>query len=110
MEGVELEFAMDDQNILLLRYHDLPIADELLQVLAIYHKELLALLKTAEKLLAGTSPEDQMRAYAARDFERRMAGGAAASMTCSQLLQIQPARIERVAAVPCERQRKVPMP
>jgi hypothetical protein len=67
MEGVELEFEMDDQNILLVRYHDLPLADVVLDVLEISNKELLALFKTAAKLLAGTNPEERMRAYAARD-------------------------------------------
>lgn len=43
MESVELEFAINDQNILLLCYGDLPLADEPLAVLEISHKELLAL-------------------------------------------------------------------
>ena len=67
MEGVEVEFEMNDRNILLVRYDDLPLADEPLDVLAISHKELLALFETAAKLLAGSNPEDPMRAYAARD-------------------------------------------
>ena len=53
MEGVEVEFEMDDRNILLVRYDDLPLADEPLDVLAISHKELLALFETAAKLPAG---------------------------------------------------------
>ena len=67
MEGVELEFEMDDQNILLVRYHDLPLADVVLGVLAIDHKELLALFKTAAKLLAGTKSRRPNARNAARD-------------------------------------------
>ncbi len=64
--GVVIEFELDDENILLLRAEG-PRRTEVLDLLEISRPELRALFQTAAKLLAGTNPEDRMRAYAARD-------------------------------------------
>jgi hypothetical protein len=67
MKAAEVEFEIDDENMLLVRGDDLPLESEVLKLLEVSHKELRALFKTAAKLLAETKPEDRMRAYAARD-------------------------------------------
>jgi hypothetical protein len=71
MKGVELEFEIDSENILLIREDQLPVPRKLLEAFEISHKELKALFKTAAKLLAQTKPRDRMRAYVAQGSARK---------------------------------------
>lgn len=66
-KGLELQFEIGSEDIFLLREDELPVASEVLEALEISHEELQALFKTAAKALEQTKPEDQMRAYVARD-------------------------------------------
>jgi hypothetical protein len=67
MKGLELEFEIDSENILLLREDQLPLSREILQLLEISHTELQHLFKSAAMLLAETNSVDRMRCYVARD-------------------------------------------
>ncbi len=66
-KGVELEFEIDDENILLLNEADLPVPKKLLRALGLSSEELRRLFEAGRMLLAGSNPEDRMRAYVARD-------------------------------------------
>jgi hypothetical protein len=64
--SVVIEFELDEENMLLLRAQDFPPKNAVLNLREISQQELRALFNTAAKLLAGTKPDDQMRAYASR--------------------------------------------
>ncbi len=66
-KGVELEFEMDSENILLLNEADLPVERQLLRALGLSRRGLRRLFEAGKMLLAESNPEDHMRAYVARD-------------------------------------------
>ena len=66
-KGLELEFEISSEDILLIREDHLPLPSELLEALQISQMELIALFDTATKLLAETDPNKRMRAYATQD-------------------------------------------
>lgn len=65
--GLELEFEMSSEDILLIREEDVPLPDDLLEVLQMSQMELVGLFETATKLLAEADLGEGMRAYVKRD-------------------------------------------